>query len=63
MIKDKLRKEREEARLNETAEMEDELEEDWKELRRERKRAKVAKGKKDEGNEVGDINGDMEFDL
>ena len=63
MIKDKLRREREEARLKEAGDMNDELEEDWKELRRETKRAKIAKGKKEDGKEDGEINGDMEFDL
>lgn len=62
MIKDKLRREREEARLKEMAEGEDELEEDWKELRRERKRVKLAKGQKDEGEDVNDVNGGMSFD-
>lgn len=57
MIKDKLRKEREEERLKELGEMEEELEDDWKELTRERKRAKMEKRKPKDDNNMD------EFDL
>jgi hypothetical protein len=61
MIKDQLRKEREAERERELISMEGELEEDWKELRRERKRAKIEKGKSVKVND-GIVN-DVEFDL
>jgi len=47
-MKDKLRREREEQRMKEAEEENGELEDDWKELRRERKRAKLGKGKNDD---------------
>jgi hypothetical protein len=61
MIKDQLRREREAEREKELISMEGELEEDWKELRRERKRAKIEKGKSVKVND-GMVN-DVEFDL
>jgi hypothetical protein len=60
-IKDQLRREREAEREKELLSMEGELEEDWKELRRERKRAKLDKGKAVKAND-GIVN-DVEFDL
>jgi len=62
MVKEKLRKQREQER-EENGELSDALEEDWKELRRERKRMKVGKGnslEKENGN--GQLE-DLELDL
>jgi len=62
MIKDRLRREREEQRERELNEMEGELEQDWKELRKERKRAKLGTTKPTKLDEM--IEDDcIEFDL
>jgi len=45
MIKNKLRRDHAEERIKEIGEMEEELEKDWKELAREKKRAKMDKGR------------------
>lgn len=45
MLKDRQRKEREQERETELGEMKEELEEDWKEFRRERKLAKLTNKK------------------
>lgn len=62
MVKEKLRKQREQER-EENGDLSDGLEEDWKELRRERKRTKLGKGislEKENGD--GQL-GDLELDL